>query len=367
MFVQRRIPLLVSVRLCQTNERFSPEAMAARKKRRMGKRSIEGMESVPTFGSILDKHNIPYEATNRKDISSLQINIGLTCNLSCTHCHVESSPARQETLSRKSADRIIELLKVSPSIKTVDITGGAPEMHEQFRYLIENIKPLGKTITDRCNLTILLKPNYEWVIPFLKDHQVNVIASMPCYGPENVNKQRGDNVFDESIKALQLLNAAGYGKQHNLNLDLVYNPIGPFLPPPQKPLEAEYKKQLKTHFDIEFNSLYAITNMPIKRFADDLRKEDKLESYMDLLVNSFQASNMEDVMCRNIVHVDFNGMISDCDFNSALEIPTGASKNGLSIFEIPSFEYLINKPITYAKHCFGCTAGSGSSCHGVLN
>lgn len=344
--------------------RFSAEAKQIRMEKKKHRRSLEHLEFIPSFEEVLLRNKVHPDNFKRKEVSTLQVNIGLTCNMSCTHCHVESTPTRTETLKKTTAQRIITLLEESSSIKTVDITGGAPEMHEQFQYLVKSARDLGKDVIDRCNLTIAVQPGYEWIPSFLAEHGVAIAASMPCYSPENVDKQRGDKTFDQSIKALQVFNSLGYGKEGSgLELNLVYNPLGAFLPPSQKNLEIKYKEELRKAFGIEFNQLFTITNMPIKRFADDLRKSERLKEYMDLLIESFNPGTLNDIMCRSTIHVDYNGMISDCDFNSALEIPTGASEpsHGLSIFEIESFEYLNNQPIKHGKHCFGCTAGSGSS------
>lgn len=344
--------------------RFSKEAILQRKEKKKQKRSLEHEPLIPNFNDFLQQRQIPIEKTIKNTLETLQINVGLTCNMSCSHCHVESTPTRTETLGKREANKIIELLKETPSIKTVDITGGAPEMHEQFEFIAKSAKELGKEVIDRCNLTILVQPGYEWIAPFLSENNISVAASMPCYSAENVNKQRGDKTFDQSIQALQILNQYGYGKKDsNLILNLIYNPIGPFLPPNQVTLEAKYKEELLKNFNIEFNELFTITNMPIKRFVDDLRESNKLLDYMNLLKDNFNPSNLDSIMCRSTIHVDYNGMISDCDFNSALEIPSGKSPiHGLSIFELrSSFNEVSHHPINFAKHCFGCVAGSGSS------
>lgn len=311
----------------------------------------------------------------RRSASTLQINIGLTCNLACRHCHVESSPARVETMPRFVADRLIYIAKNSmPHLKTVDITGGAPEMHEQFRYLVEQMYGLGLSIIDRCNLAIL--HDDPTLLEFLAAHYVQVVASLPCYSKKNVEEQRGDGVFDSSIRALQMLNSKGYGVDVNKQLNLVYNPIGPTLPPDQLELEKDYKQRLKEDFGVVFNNLICITNMPIKRFADDLlirrpgnENGQQLQDYMDLLVQSFNMDTMNNVMCRDMVHVSWDGLIHDCDFNYALEMPSSISshqKKPLSIFDIDSLSEMIDERIATEKHCYGCTAGKGSSCGGSL-
>lgn len=311
----------------------------------------------------------------RRSASTLQINIGLTCNLACRHCHVESSPARVETMPRFVVDRLIHIAKNSiPHLKTVDITGGAPEMHEQFRYLVQQMHGLGLSIIDRCNLAIL--HDDPTLLDFLAAHNVQVIASLPCYSKKNVEEQRGDGVFDSSIRALQMLNSKGYGVDVNKQLNLVYNPIGPTLPPDQLELEKDYKQRLKEDFGVVFNNLICITNMPIKRFADDLlvkrpgnENGQGLQNYMDLLVQSFNMDNMDNVMCREMVHVSWDGLIHDCDFNYALEMPSSIlshQKKPLSVFDIDSLSEMIDERIATGKHCYGCTAGKGSSCGGSL-
>lgn len=329
------------------------------------KRSLDKVESLISFAEHLDKLGI--KPITRQGPSLVQLNIGLTCNLACHHCHVESSPVRTETFSEADADRFLELLAASPSVKTIDITGGAPEMHGTFQRVVKGARALGIRVIDRCNLTILMKPLYCWVDPFLAQQGVDIIASMPCYNPENVNAQRGDGVFDDSISALQRLNALGYGKEGSgLNIDLVYNPGGATLPPDQKMLETAYKRELKKEFDIEFNSLFCITNMPIKRFADDLRKSGKLKDYMDLLVENFNVENVDNIMCRDMVHVGPDGKLYDCDFNFALGIPARFGEGHdqgerVSLHDIGSFADMVGQQIGIDKHCWGCVAGSGSS------
>eukprot|EP00180_Rhodochaete_pulchella_P000931 Plantae.Rhodophyta-Rhodochaete_pulchella.ctg17548.p1 GENE.Plantae.Rhodophyta-Rhodochaete_pulchella.ctg17548~~Plantae.Rhodophyta-Rhodochaete_pulchella.ctg17548.p1 ORF type:complete len:385 (+),score=45.43 Plantae.Rhodophyta-Rhodochaete_pulchella.ctg17548:182-1336(+) len=306
--------------------------------------------------------------------TTLQVNIGLTCNMACTHCHVESSPLRKETMLRTVADRLVALTRASGNaIRAVDITGGAPEMHREFRRLVQQFRSIGLSVMDRCNLSVLFEPGQEDLATFLADNQVKVIASMPCYSADNVNKQRGDGAFDRSIQALQLLNSVGYGRPGSgLELDLVYNPIGAFLPPPQSALEADYKRELKREFDIDFSSLICITNLPVKRYADDLRRSGKLLEYMELLVQSFNPATVPNVMCRSMVHVSHDGSINDCDFNYALGMKVAASSVGkggssqLTVFDIEDWSELTNRRINTGYHCYGCTAGHGSSCGGSL-
>lgn len=302
----------------------------------------------------------------RNSTEILQVNIGKLCNLACHHCHVEAGPKRKENMELKTVDRIIELLNASPTIHTVDITGGAPELNPYFRHLVMVARKLNKKVIDRCNLTVLYEPGQEETAYFLKEYQVHIVASLPCYSKDNVEKQRGHGVFNKSIEGLKLLNKLGYAdSKSELTLDLVYNPTGPFLPPSQEKLELDYKKELQELFDIRFNHLFTITNMPIKRFLNDLQRSGKLEQYMELLMNHFNPHAAKNIMCRNLVSVAWNGDLFDCDFNQMLELPFGA--NHKNIWDISSFENLNGKPITFANHCFACTAGFGSSCGGTLS
>jgi len=295
----------------------------------------------------------------------LQINVGKICNLTCVHCHVNAGPKRKEIMTRETVDRIIDWL-AKTEIPTVDLTGGAPEMIPDFRYFIERVRALEpfRKIIDRCNLTILLEPGYEGLAQFLARHKVEIIASMPCYTAENVNAQRGEGVFDGSIAGLQLLNSLGYGVDIDLPLHLVYNPVGAFLPGPQAELEADYKRELKTHFGIVFNKLYTITNLPIARFASYLKHNGKLDEYMELLMSAFNPGTIEGLMCRNTISVGWRGEVYDCDFNQQLDMQW---RNGraLSLWDVDPTQ-VENRPIMTGDHCFGCTAGAGSSCGGAL-
>jgi radical SAM/Cys-rich protein len=295
----------------------------------------------------------------------LQINVGKICNLTCVHCHVNAGPKRKEIMTRETVDRIIDWL-ARTEIPTVDLTGGAPEMIPDFRYFIERVRALEpfRKIIDRCNLTILLEPGYEGLPQFLARHKVEIIASMPCYTSENVNAQRGEGVFDGSIAGLRLLNSLGYGVAVDLPLHLIYNPVGAFLPGPQAELEADYKRELKTHFGIVFNKLYTITNLPIARFASYLKHNGKLDEYMELLMSAFNPGTVEGLMCRNTISVGWRGEVYDCDFNQQLDMQW---RNGraLSLWDVDP-EEVENRPIMTGDHCFGCTAGAGSSCGGVL-
>lgn len=302
---------------------------------------------------------------DRTPVEILQINIGRLCNLACHHCHVDAGPKRTENMESATVDKVIELLERSKTIHTVDLTGGAPELNPHFRRLIIAVRQLKKKIIDRCNLTVLYEPGQEETAYFLKENGVHIVASLPCYSKKNVEQQRGHGVFDKSIEALRLFNKLGYGKEDsNLRLDLVYNPTGPFLPPSQEKLQQDYKTELKELFDIEFNELFTITNMPIKRFLKDLERSGKLSEYMELLANSFNPTAAKGIMCRSLVSVGWNGEIFDCDFNQMLELPLGAGRK--TLWDLNSFDELENNPITFANHCYACTAGAGSSCGGAL-
>lgn len=304
----------------------------------------------------------------RAETEILQVNVGKLCNLTCVHCHVNAGPKRKEIITRETIDRIINWL-AKTDIPTVDLTGGAPEMIPDFRYFIERVKKLqpSRHIIDRCNLTILLERGYEDLPEFLATNKVEIIASMPCYSPDNVNAQRGEGVFEGSIAALQLLNSVGYGTDPDLPLHLVYNPVGAFLPGPQTELDADYKRELKKHFGILFGKLYSITNLPIGRFATYLRRNNKLDEYMELLIQAFNPTTIDGLMCRNTISVGWRGEVYDCDFNQQLGMQwsgNGGSKP-LFLWDIDP-ESLDNREIMTGDHCFGCTAGAGSSCGGAI-
>lgn len=295
----------------------------------------------------------------------LQINVGKVCNLTCSHCHVNAGPKRKEVMTRATIDRVVQWLARTP-IPTVDITGGAPEMIPDFRYLIEQVKSLhpSRHVMDRCNLTILLEPGYEDLAAFLARNQVEIVASLPCYSSKNVDAQRGDGVFDGSIRALQLLNHLGYGTNASLPLHLVYNPNGAFLPGPQAELEADYKAELKTHFGIVFNRLYSITNMPIARFAGYLRHHGQYQEYMDLLAGAFNPQTVDGLMCRTTLSIGWQGEVYDCDFNQMLDMQWHEDRP-LYLWDIDP-ERIEGRAILIDDHCFGCTAGCGSTCGGVI-
>ena len=316
-----------------------------------------------SFSATLQNNKIVLE---RDQIRILQINVGKVCNQACLHCHVEAGPKRTESMNQKTASRIVELMKNSLEVQILDITGGAPEINPYFRTLVSEAKKVGKHVMDRCNLTILLEPGFAGLAEFLADHEVEIIASLPCYLEENVDQQRGKGVFHRSISALQKLNELGYGKKETpLKINLVYNPVGQHLPPNQESLENDYKQELKRRFDIEFNHLFTLTNMPIKRYFHQLVRQNKLEEYMELLVNAFNPSIVDGLMCRNQLSISWEGNVYDCDFNQMLELSVHGSQK--TIWDFDTLQEFSEKKIAVASHCFGCTAGSGSSCGGALS
>jgi len=316
---------------------------------------------VNRFSETLTAHSLPLR---RSKTEVLQVNLGKLCNLACVHCHVNAGPKRKEIMTRETVDRVVDWFARS-EIPTIDLTGGAPEMIPDFRYFIERVKTLrpSRRVIDRCNLTILLEPGYEGLAQFLARHKVEIIASMPCYTAENVNAQRGQGVFDSSIKALRVLNSLGYGS--DLPLHLVYNPVGAFLPGPQAELEADYKRELKKHFGIIFNNLYTITNLPIARFASYLRHNNKLEEYMQLLIDNFNPATVFGLMCRNTISVGWTGEVFDCDFNQMLNMNWRNGSGPLHLWDLDPAA-VENREILTGNHCFGCAAGAGSSCAGAL-
>ncbi|KAL4225664.1 hypothetical protein ACF0H5_016353 [Mactra antiquata] len=337
-----------------------------RQERKRRQRALDVL-GVPDFKEFWKQKNIEAGVTVNEEIlrknmiELLQVNIGLYCNQACNHCHVESSPRRKEMMDRRTADQCINVLANSPNVHTLDLTGGAPELCTEFRHLASAGRKLNKTVIVRSNLTALLEPGQEDTVQFFADEGLQVVASLPCYSSKNVNTQRGSGVFDRSIHALLMLNEIGYGKQGSgLQLDLVYNPLGAFLPPAQGALEDKYKEELMTVFGIEFNNLYTITNMPIKRFADFLYRRNELTDYMELLVRNYNPSTVDNMMCRNLLSVNWDGRLYDCDFNQQLDIEM-TSKDKSSIFDIKSCTDLEQSEIPVQNHCYGCTAGMGSS------
>jgi radical SAM/Cys-rich protein len=313
---------------------------------------------------LLRKTDFP--AIRRKTLDTLQVNLGYKCNQTCQHCHVDAGPNRTEMMDEATIDLVLQVIKAR-DIKTLDLTGGAPEMNVHFKSLVSRAREMGVRVIDRCNLTILFEPGYEDMAQFLADQQVEITASMPCYSQENVDKQRGDGTFDKSIAALQNLNALGYGDgQGELELSLVYNPQGPSLPPDQHKLEMDYKRELAKHFDIEFSQLYVLANMPIQRFGSMLISKGQFVNYMTLLKDNYQPANLENVMCRSLVSVDWQGYIYDCDFNQMLGMPMRLAGSARPHLRQLLEHDVQGDPIAIADHCYGCTAGQGSSCGGAL-
>ncbi len=312
---------------------------------------------------LLEKTLFP--AITRTRLDTLQVNLGYRCNQTCVHCHVNAGPNRTEMMDADTLALIPQVL-AARGITTLDITGGAPELHGGFRDLVRAVRAQGVRVIDRCNLTILFEPGQQELAAFLAEQGVEVVASLPCYLSDNVDKQRGDGVFDKSIAGLQQLNALGYGVEGSgLALNLVYNPQGPSLPPNQQSLQADYKRELLARYGVVFNQLLALTNMPIQRFGSTLVSKGTFDTYMDLLKASFHADNLAGVMCRSLVSVDWQGWLSDCDFNQQLGLPLGTSGVRRHLRDLLKTD-LDTQPIRVAGHCFGCTAGQGSSCGGAL-
>jgi radical SAM/Cys-rich protein len=328
-----------------------------------GSRSLPLLSERGWFDQTLAEHGTA--PLIRSKVETLQVNVGKLCNQACQHCHVEAGPKRKEIMQRRVAERVIALLKASPHVSIVDITGGAPELNPNFRWLVAEARGLGRTVIDRCNLSVLFEPGMSDLVEFLVRQKVHIVASLPCYQEGNVDQQRGKGVFWQSIKALKRLNAAGYGRTGSqLLLDLVYNPVGALLPPAQATLEATYKDRLFADHGVVFNHLLTITNMPISRFAHQLERSGKVEAYMELLESNFNPGTVPGLMCRSLVSVAWNGQLFDCDFNQMLELPLGAGKR--TVWDIDSLDELTEARIRTKNHCFGCTAGAGSSCSGAL-
>lgn len=326
---------------------------------------LEEDQQTPGFRSVLARHGC--HTLEACGISVLQINVGKVCNQTCTHCHVDAGPDRKENMSVEVADACLLLLQ-SANISTLDITGGAPEMNPQFRRLVTGARTLGCRVIDRCNLTILVAAGFTDLPEFLAEHQVEIVASLPCYLEANVDKQRGDRVFQRSLEALHRLNALGYGLPDSpLKLTLVYNPTGYSLPPSQQKLEDDYRRELRSRFGIEFTQLFTITNMPISRFLVDLSESGQYDAYMQKLVDAFNPTTIKGLMCRSMLSVDWLGNLFDCDFNQMLGLGvTGLQSTNILHLSDQVIEGLRHRSIVTGKHCFGCTAGAGSSCSGSL-
>ena len=308
-----------------------------------------------------------FPALRRRAVETLQVNLGYTCNQSCVHCHVNAGPNRKEQMDRATVEGVLDVL-VAKRIRTLDLTGGAPELNPHFRDLVAQARARGVHVIDRCNLTILSEPGQEDLAGFLAAQGVEVVASLPCYLEDNVDRQRGAGVFDRSVRALQALNALGYGRDERLPLSLVYNPQGPVLPPPQAGLEADYRRILGERFGIVFTRLYALANMPIARFGSTLVSKGQLREYMGKLRAAHRPENVDQVMCRTLVSVDWQGFLYDCDFNQMLGLhlhETGQRHGRLHLDDWLEMD-LEGNPIVVADHCYGCTAGQGSSCGGAL-
>ncbi len=331
-------------------------------------RQLEVLENDPV--------RFPPFAQKLKDIGQLplkpigieifQVNMGKMCNQVCTHCHVDAGPDRKEIMTRDTMQQCLDVIKNNPSLKTVDLTGGAPEMNPEFRWFVTELKQLNRHVIVRCNLTIILaNKKYHDLPQFYKDNNIEVVSSLPFYTQDRTDRQRGNGVFEDSIKALQMLNAVGYGKEATgLTLNLVYNPAGAFLPPSQTSLEKEYKDALMTRYQVEFNNLFAITNIPISRYLDYLLVSGNYEDYMIKLINAFNPAAALSVMCRNTLSIGWDGYLYDCDFNQMLDLKIAcAGKQHISQFDLEAFE---NRNIIVKQHCYGCTAGAGSSCGGAV-
>jgi radical SAM/Cys-rich protein len=307
-----------------------------------------------------------FPAIRRRRLEILQVNVGYVCNQTCLHCHVNAGPTRTESMTRETADEVLGYLAASGAA-TLDVTGGAPELNPHFRHLVRGARGRGAQVIDRCNLTVLFEPGQEDLARFLAGERVAIVASLPCYTPELVDRQRGKGVYEKSIDALRLLNALGYGAEGSgLTIDLVYNPQGPSLPPPQEKLEQDYKHILGEKFAIAFNSLYTLANMPIQRFGSTLVSKGQFSDYMRLLRGAHSEANLDSVMCRSTVSVDWQGYLYDCDFNQMLGLPLRVAGRARAHLRDALGKDLDGNPIAVRDHCYGCTAGQGSSCAGAL-
>ncbi len=329
-------------------------------------RAAHAEVSLRDFDGVLRARGLA--PLRRTPVTTLQVNLGKLCNQACTHCHVEAGPTRTEQMDRRVADRVLALLAASPSVEVADLTGGAPELNPNFRSLVEGTRALGRAVIDRCNLTVLFEPGMEDLPDFLARNQVRITASLPCYGEENVDSQRGSGVFAKSIQAIRRLNSLGYGQEDsNLVLDLVYNPGGAFLPPAQSALEQQYRAELWENHGLRFSRLLTLTNLPVQRFATHLARRGELGGYLDLLEDNFNPATLPGLMCKSTVSVGWDGVLHDCDFNQMLEMDLGGgSQKQATLFDLESLDALLDAPISTDGHCLGCTAGSGSSCGGAL-
>ena len=313
-----------------------------------------------------DKVSASGRSLHKQELQVLQVNMGKYCNQSCFHCHVEAGPGRKEMMERTTVDDVLRFLDNS-DIPTVDITGGAPELNPHFDYLVESCKGMGRHVMDRCNLTVFYEEGKEYLPEFFQRHRVEVVCSLPCYTKENVDSQRGNGAFELSVRGLQELNRLGYGQPDSgLDLNLVYNPMGNYLPPPQEELEGDYRRMLGEEFGIVFNHLYCLTNMPITRFKKFLKQRGQYDEYLQLLEDNFNGETVDKVMCRDLLSVAWDGSVYDCDFNQMIDMPLGrvnGKKPHIREFSVADFT---DQPILTGNHCFACTAGTGSSCGGAL-
>ncbi|MDA0834437.1 MAG: arsenosugar biosynthesis radical SAM protein ArsS [Planctomycetota bacterium] len=328
-------------------------------------RILDERSEISFFEQVLASHDIP--ALETMGIEVLQVNLGKLCNQNCHHCHVDAGPDRREIMTKEIAAACLLLLREA-DIPTLDLTGGAPEMNPHFRWIVEQAHGLKRRVIDRCNLTILEAPGYDDLPEFLAAHDVEVVASLPCYLEENVDRQRGNRVFQRSIAALRRLNQLGYGQSTSpLSLTLVFNPQGPRLPPNQAQLEQDYRRELRSRYSIEFTRLFTLTNMPISRFLDELHQSGQYETYMQKLIEAFNPATVDGLMCRSTLSVDWQGHLYDCDFNQMLDLAiVGDIPLHVRDLEASAIERLKRRRIVTGNHCFGCTAGSGSSCQGSL-
>jgi radical SAM/Cys-rich protein len=327
---------------------------------------LPAQSRIPMRNTLPLLDQIRFPAIRRDRLETLQINLGYRCNQSCVHCHVNAGPNRTEEMTGAVADLVLEFLRLR-KIPTLDITGGAPELNPHFRRLVRAARKLGVKVMDRCNLTIMEQPGQEDLAEFLASERVEVVASMPCYLRDNVEQQRGQGVFDGSLRGLRQLNAIGYGRDPALPLHLVYNPQGPSLPPAQAELEADYKRVLADQYGIVFNKLYVLANMPIQRFGSMLITRGEFESYLGVLQDAHLDANLGGVMCRSLLSVDWRGYVYDCDFNQMLDLPMTRGHNQRVHLSDLLEGTVDGNPIRVAGHCYGCTAGQGSSCGGALN
>lgn len=307
-----------------------------------------------------------FPALTRASLATLQVNLGYLCNQSCLHCHVNAGPTRKELMDAESIDLVLEFLQ-QQRIQTLDLTGGAPELNPHFRDLVRQARQLGVTVMDRCNLTVLELPEQAGLAEFLAQQSVQIVASLPCYSQHNVDQQRGEGVFEDSIRALKRLNSLGYGQPDSeLTLNLVYNPQGASLPPSQSMLEADYKQRLQSDFGVLFNQLFTLANMPIQRFGSTLVSKGEFDDYLSLLRGAYQSQNLDQVMCRTLISVDWRGFVYDCDFNQMLGLAMPDMQAGQTHLRDLLDQSITGRPIAVANHCYGCTAGQGSSCGGSL-